>query len=187
MKPTFLDLNNPVTQAVMPLKEAAKDRAEQETRALVKRYADKLEEHGWDIRAAFPYPSSMKHGRNEYKAMRGRYETANRITKTREGTRYYGSMRDPHYVEIDQERVEKFVANAREEAATQYDMFVAKLCRKVGPVTEAKLHGTHVWGFSDLTVRKPDDTVEVWRTQQIVNQSVLGTLFNQWPTRKLKR
>jgi hypothetical protein len=30
-------------------------------------------------------------------------------------------------------------------------------------------------------------TVERWKTQQIVNVSRLGKLFNQWPTRQLQR
>lgn len=187
MKPIFHDLTNPVTAAVLPLKGAAQDRAEQETRSLVERYAAKLAEHGDDIRAAFPYPNSGKVGREEYRKMKARHDTAHRITKDKPGTRYIGSMRDPHYRVIDDEQVEKFVQTARDFAAQQYDAFVMKLVGKIGDVTKASLSGSHVWGYSVLTVAKADGSVEKWQTQQIVNQSVLGTLFNQWPTRKLKR
>lgn len=186
MKPVFHDLTNPVTAAVLPMKKEAEDRAEADTRKLVERYAAKLAEHEWDIRAAFPYPNGNM-GREEYRKLKGRHDTAARITRTKPNSGYYGSFRGPHFVELDDERIERFVQTAREFAAQQYDAFVMKLVGKVGAVTEAKLHGSHVWGFSDLAVRKPDGEVEIWRTQQIVNQSVLGTLFNQWPTRKLKR
>jgi hypothetical protein len=185
MKPIFHDLTNPVTAAVLPLKGQAISRAETETHKLVERYAAKLAEHGDDIRAAFPYPKSMYHDRVQYRKLKASHDIAHRITKDKPGSRYHGSMRDPHYRVIDPEQVEKFVQNARDFAAQQYDAFVMKLVGKVGPVTEAKLHGTHVWGYSDLSVRKPDGSVEIWRTQQIVNQSVLGTIFNQWPTRKI--
>ena len=186
MKPSFLDPNNPVTAAVMPLKEQAQGRAEAEARALVERYRAKLAEHGDDIRSAFPWPDSGRMGRSEYKQARARAQMAARLTVTKEGTHYFGSFRDPHYVQIDPASVEKFVKQSREEAAAQYDSFVIKLTGKVGKVKSAELRGSHVWGYSVLTITKDDGAVERWKTQQIVNTSVLGTLFNQWPTRKLK-
>jgi hypothetical protein len=51
---------------------------------------------------------------------------------------------------------------------------------------DASITGTHIWGHSVLTVTLPNGTVERWKTQQIVNQSKLGLLFNQWPSRKMK-
>ena len=81
---------------------------------------------------------------------------------------------------------ERFVQSAMEMAAAQYDAFVDQAGGKIGKCDAASLAGSHVWGHSILTVAK-GETVERWKTQQIVNQSVLGTVFNQWPTRKLKR
>ena len=43
-----------------------------------------------------------------------------------------------------------------------------------------------MWGYSVLTVTKEDGSVERWKTQQIMNISVLGLLFAQWPSRKMK-
>jgi hypothetical protein len=68
----------------------------------------------------------------------------------------------------------------------QYTAFIQKLEGKVGAHTAAALDGSHVWGFSILTVTKADGTVEKWKTEQIINVSVLGKVFNQWPSRKVK-
>lgn len=186
MKPIFHDLANPVTAAVLPLKEQAQDRAEQEARQMIKTALNLLEENGWDARAVAPYPDSLRVGREQYRRMKAKHDFVLRITTT-DHSKYYGSFRGPHYVLRCPEHEERFVKLARDEAAAQYDMFVIKLVGKVGPVTEAKLEGSHVWGHSFLTVRNADGTQDIWKTQQIVNRSGLGTMFNQWPTRKLKR
>jgi hypothetical protein len=95
-------------------------------------------------------------------------------------------MSDPHKRIASAAAEERFVAAAIELAATQYVAFVAKLVGKIGAVDSATLAGSHVWGYSILTVTKSDGSSERWQTQQIVNQSKLGTLFNQWPSRKVK-
>ena len=82
-------------------------------------------------------------------------------------------------------REAKFVDDTMRDAAAQYDAFIAKLIRKIGDFDSATLTGSHVWGYSILTVTKGAAT-ERWGTRQIVNQSVLGKLFNQWPSRKIK-
>jgi hypothetical protein len=83
------------------------------------------------------------------------------------------------------ERIERFVAQAGEDASAQYTAFVAKLECKVSECDSAELLGDHVWGHSTLTVRKGAQT-ECWRTHQIINVSKLGKVFNQWPSRKVR-
>ena len=94
-------------------------------------------------------------------------------------------MNDPVPVKMDREEIARFIKNSKEEAAAQYDAFVAKLIRKIGVVETAELTGNHVWSYSYLNVTKADGTKESWKTQMIVNVSKLGKLFNQWPTRKV--
>ncbi len=65
-------------------------------------------------------------------------------------------------------------------------MFICKLVAKVGEVTEASIAGNHIWGESYLTVTTIAGAKQTWKTQQIVNVSVLGNYFNQWPTRLMK-
>jgi len=94
---------------------------------------------------------------------------------------------DPEIIRISDDLVARFIKIAKEDAAIQYDEFVAKLVIKIGKVTDATLFGNHVWSFSILTVTKEDGSIEKWKTQMIVNISKLGKLFNQWPTRKMKK
>ena len=173
---------SPVEAAVAPLKEQAKARAEKEATALVLRVWEKLAEAGWDLNKAAPYPRSSHMSRIEYKQKVSRYHLFCSLIDTVSSR----SMCDPHIVKSSPAKEAVFIEKAVEMAAAQYDAFVAKLVGKIGPCDAASLNGSHVWGYSLLTVTK-GETVECWKTQQIVNQSVLGTLFNQWPTRKLKR
>jgi len=80
----------------------------------------------------------------------------------------------------------RFIKSACENAAFQYDAFIAKLDKKIGEAVSAELSGNHVWSFSVLTVEKADGSIEHWKTQMIINFSKLGKMFNQFPTRKIK-
>ena len=86
---------------------------------------------------------------------------------------------------VSSKKVAKFIVDAQNEAARQYDLFVAKLVLKIGKAESATLEGNHVWDHSTLTVVKAGNT-ERWNTKQIWNVSKLGKDFPQWPTRKLK-
>jgi hypothetical protein len=110
----------------------------------------------------------------------------------------------PNIVQVRQDLVQMLLKRAREDASTQYDAFIAKLTKKVveslnGEPDEVELSGDHVWGYSFLKVQKHSPKVtsgngsmfwttliETWKTQQIINVSKLGTLYNQWPSRKVK-
>lgn len=89
------------------------------------------------------------------------------------------------YADIDSEKCKKFVEEARKNAAEQYDLFVEKLNQKIGVAITARLEGNHVWSYSFLYVTTPTGD-QCWKTQQIINQSKYGKLFNQFPSRKVK-
>ena len=178
---------NPIEAAVMPLKADAVARARKDAHDLIARRLKALEEAGWDLEKAAPYPNGRIHGNREYKTMmrwRDALEAVSRDAETRDP---YRSRRpgEPHIVEPAPAKMDRFVETAEKMAADQYDLFVMKLIGKVGACDAAELSGSHVWGYSILTVTK-GDAVERWKTQQIVNCSVHGLLFNQWPTRKVK-
>ena len=175
-------MTNPITAAVMPLKSDAILRADKEARALIGRVHAKLAEHNWDLDIAAPRPNGNM-GKAEYRKLMGRHKLYEYITDPTWSTR---SLRDPNTRRASPEREARFIKNAVEEAAAQYDAFVAKLIHKIGDCDAASLAGSHVWGYSILTVTKGSAT-ERWQTQQIVNQSVHGKIFNQWPSRRLKR
>jgi hypothetical protein len=76
------------------------------------------------------------------------------------------------------------ISSARQAASDSYDAYVAKMISKVGEVTKANMQtASHVWGYSVLEVTTITGDEQIWTTQQIVNCSVHGKLFNQWPTR----
>lgn len=175
----------PIAAAVMPLKDAAIERAGKEAEQLIARYHAKLAEHDWDARAAFPYPNGNMR-RDQYLTMKSRHNLAQQLTK-QDAARPYNYRFDSPMYRVRHEPAEvAFIESAKAQAGLQYDAFVAKLEGKIGACEAATISGNHVWGKSILTVTKADGSVERWMTQMIVNQSALGTLFNQWPTRKIK-
>jgi hypothetical protein len=186
VKDITLDMNNPIVKAVEPLKADAIKRAEEEANKIIQRVTDLLHQAGNDIQIAAPYPKSV--GPNalwgeHYHMALSKYKLFKSLTKSRKGSR---SPNEPDFADIDQNLVQRFIKQSKEDAAFQYKQFIHKLVRKIGKVKDAVLEGNHVWGYSILTVTLPDDTKQKWKTQQIVNVSKLGKLFNQWPTRKVK-
>ena len=172
---------NAIAAAVEPLRSQAVARAQEFGVRVMDAVRARLEEADWDINAAAPYPTSAM-GRKEYvmaKARRTRFEM---LTKPLSRVQ---SFRGPCIVEWSPEMADKFMRDAAEDASLEFDLFTAKLTEKVGEVVDASLAGD-LWQHSLLTVTKPDGSVERWRTQQIINVSSLGKLFNQWPTRKVK-
>ena len=104
------------------------------------------------------------------------------VSKHTKASTRYG---DPVIVVRCEEAINRVVAQAREAAGASFDAYVIKMVTKIGGVDSASVAGYHLWNGSVLTVTK-GDVVERWHTQQIVNCSSLGTLFNQWPTRLMK-
>lgn len=181
--PTYLDPTNPITAAILPLKTDAIERAEKEARETIIRVRADFEAHGWNLDAVAPRGDSWRDGRETYKKKMAKHNFYRSLSTYTEPTLRPGQ---PNIRKASEEAEAKFISNAREDAATQYDMFVAKLVRKIGDCETATLAGSHVWGHSILTVTKADASVERWKTQTIINVSVHGKLFNQWPSRKVK-
>jgi len=172
----------PIAAAVLPLKSEAISRAEQEAQKVVESVREQLEAAGHDVRVAAPYPNGGL-SRGPFMLALGKYLLFSALTVWRKTT--YG-MNEPMLADVTDERVERFIKEAKENAAKEYDLFVAKLEEKIGTCASAELTGNHVWSHSILTIKKEDETIERWKTQMIVNCSKLGKLFNQFPTRKVK-
>lgn len=175
-------MTNAIAAAVLPLKDAAIERAEVEARKRVVWAAEKLQEAGNDLRVVAPRPNGNM-SRAVYRQADSLCLFFSHITRWRATTWRRG---EPQLVDIHPPAVERYIADARADASASYDAFVAKLEAKIGPCVSATLDGNHVWAYSTLTVTKEDGRVERWKTQTIVNVSSLGKLFNQYPTRKIK-
>lgn len=174
--------------AVHPLRAVAMDAAEDRARKTIARVTEELAAVGGDRTAAAPYPyHSHKMSQRDADKAKARYSLFSTLTAADPAKRSRHGMNDPYWVVMVQEKAEKFVADARDFAAGQYDAFVAKLVNKIGEHVSAVLEGNHVWGESFLTVTFAGDKAkETWKTQQIWNVSKLGKDFPQWPSRKLK-
>lgn len=173
---------SPIRQAVEPLIADAQKWAEQITREHIAKAEQQLAAADWDLEKVAPYPSS-RNSRADFMAGERRYRFFRAFTTSRKSSR---SMHDPNFCDPNPTAIEKIVKEAREDAAAKYEAFIAKLEQKVGAHTSAKLEGNHVWGWSFLTVQTPTG-VQIWKTQQITNVSVLGLYFPQWPSRKVKK
>lgn len=171
-----------IAAAVLPLKVEAIERAEKEARKRVEWAAEKLQAAGNDLRLVAPRPHGSM-SRAQYVQADSVCRFFGNLTRSRQpGWR----MGEPQLVDLDSNKIRRFVADAREDAAVSYDAFIAKLEEKIGPCISALLTGNHVWSYSILQVMKVDGEIERWKTQTIVNVSKLGKLFNQYPTRKIK-
>lgn len=178
-------MTNPIIKAIEPLRADAQDAAEAAFRAQVAQTYTKLEEAGWDIEKVAPRAHSRM-SRRDYKAAQARRWFVGSITETSEvRVRLPG---EGLIVQADLWSVEKQAARVREDAGAAFDAFGLKLVGKVGEgVTEASIKADcGVWVESTLTVTKADGSAERWLTKRIINCSVHGKLFHQWPTRKLR-
>lgn len=172
-----------IAEAVAPLRESAIQAAEEFARKKITDVEEELEASGHDLQICAPYPSSKLKPLARRDALR-KYKLFSYLTKWRAATY---RMNEPHYADINPEMVERYIEHTKEMAALQYDEYVHKLVFKIGPVESAALEqGKNLWAHSILSITKAGGIIERWKTQQIVNFSKLGTVFNQWPTRKLK-
>lgn len=174
---------NPIEAAVAPLKTEAIQRAEQYATNEVRHMEEALKAVDYCLDVVAPRPESTA-GRFKYLSMHAIRQAYQSITK-RDPARVNYMPHSPHYVLVDAKGVAKFVADAKENAAFQYDAFVAKLNRKIGPAISAQLEGNHVWSFSILHV-VTEAGEQRWKTHMILNQSKYGKIFNQFPTRLMK-
>lgn len=181
MKKPIYDTQHPVALAVEPLRAEALKRAEQEARKTVENVKTRLKSHNMDRQAYAPYPDG-KIPAIEFMVYLRRYNLVRTLTKALKSC---GFMNAPEPCEMNSNGIAKFVKQAIENADFEYTGFICKMVGKIGACENATLTGSHVWGFSILAVTK-GDVVEHWKTQQIVNVSKLGTMFNQWPSRKVK-
>jgi hypothetical protein len=172
---------NPIYGAVAPQKAETQDRAAAAVEARLREIAGKLV--GTDLRITAPRASTRVHGwGSEYKQVQNFHYLAGRITVCRKKINWQDNS---EFVEsISEKGIAYLVEQAREEAGLSFDSYVAKLTSKVGECDAAEVTGW-LWNHSYLAVSK-GGKAEVWKTQQIINVSVLGKLFNQWPTRLMK-
>ncbi len=165
----------------------------------------KLAECGGDINKAYPYPSSSQ-SRKSYVQAKNEYSWAHRVTEEpplgespydvemeyESGKKFWsrpGSYRPgaPRYVKIKQAAYDDARKQAISAADSSIDGYIRKLSGKIGKdIVSAAYTGRDLWFGSDLLVVCVDGEKQEWHTKCILNVSCLGTVFNQWPTRRRK-
>lgn len=183
--------STPLAKAVAPLKIQAVANAEIRANEWVEKKLAELAAAGWNINAVAPAPNSLKEGREMYRAKEARRRAYEMITQYEKPEGVYNDqtwldMSLPRIVKKHQGGIDRYMQICRKMAAGQYESFVYKMVGKVGDHTAAELLDNNVWGYSHLLVKKADGSTEKWRTQTIINVSVYGKQFNQWPSRIVK-
>ncbi len=152
----------------------------------------KLAACGMDSEAAFPYPKSTRISRNDYIRGVSDFHFCDKYFATTDG-RTWRNDSDPRPVALrtnSQELVEHEAAKYAKEATAS---FIHKIAGKMaahaikadlGEVTGCQ-HTGDMWAGSTVSYQTAKGEVH-WHTQTIINLSILGKLFNQFPTRLCK-
>lgn len=176
---------HPVALTILPLMLKAQDEREAAERRDIAELKAELEANGMDANKVAPYPYGGNYGAKYYLA-KGKYDFCHAVARTVKSC----GPKDPCIVEMDEKMIARYIERARDEAGFEFEMFVYKLCGKVGAVDTADIDteydtstGYSLWRRSKLTVTKSGAS-EVWNTKRIWNRSKYGRVFNQYPTRK---
>jgi hypothetical protein len=177
---------HPVALAILPLMLKAQDEREREERDDIAKLKAELEANDMDANKVAPYPKHGAYDSAHYLA-KGKYDFCHRVAKTDYDRKW---VKGSCFVKLDEEMIARYIERARDEAGFEFELFVYKLCAKVGSVQTAELdteydtsHGYALWIRSKLTVTKAEGA-EVWNTKRILNRSKYGRPFYQYPTRK---
>jgi len=195
-----------IASALLPHKTASQDRAVERAREFHAQLEAELAQAGWDLDVVAPRMPSygpLFKGKIAYKAAKARHDLfVHLFARDVEASkavydanfkawqadnsvkRIFGGEGAVSILKLDAARRDRFLADIREQAAQSFDAYVAKLEGKVGEHVAAEYTG-NLWSMSTIVVTKAGGDVERWNTQQILNVSVLGKLFNQWPTRRV--
>lgn len=149
---------------------------------------------GWDMQKAFPHPHGSM-SRAQYKHADAARKNAERFTQWDHAKRTLESnrMNGPEPVKLkrtEAEQVAKLDAEAARDAKLALQSYCWKLAGKIqseladgDTVAGATYAGTsNVWGWSFVNVTTAAGGSQSWKTKMIVNFSVYGKAFNQWPT-----
>lgn len=175
-----------LAQALEPFRKASIDEASERARLIVWQVRDELAKHGGKLDEAAPNRADIGslHKRQLFLRLATRVDKAAAL-----------SSRTAVY-HVDPEAERRFIDQAEHAAEANFQAYVDKMRGKVkvpeataGPIKKAAAYSINLgslWNGSTLTVWHDDGSSAEWRTKRIVNISVYGKLFNQWPTRRVK-
>lgn len=165
-----------VMAAILPLMETMAHDAADRTTKYIAEVRAKVAAEGLDV--AFPEAARLTTQEQWNRAAVAKRDRQN--ARRAEAARLTDAAKGADYAL-------KMIEDAVYGARAQFLAYAWKLEAKVGNVTEATLQVLRgVWGESYLYVTTAEGVAQCWKTQTIVNRSVLDNLFYQWPTRTVK-
>jgi hypothetical protein len=168
-----------VLATVLPLMDTMANSAAERTLEHIAEVRAKVAAEGLDV--AFPEPVRLETSERWNRLKVAQYDA--KVYARSFAARVSGLVESVDAEEFAASEVEDAVYHAR----AQFLAFAWKLEIKVGAVTAAALETVRgVWGESYLRVTTAAGVAQCWKTQTIVNRSVLGKLFFQFPTRIVK-
>lgn len=136
---------------------------------------------GMDASVYAPYPTGRM-AKDAYLQAESKYR---RVRFSFRGVKGYRCMNEPEIVVEREDAEPRRRAAAKAEADAQVDSYLFKMAAKIGKdIASASTNGC-IWDFATLKVVCVDGEEQTWKTNCILNQSVYGKLFNQWPTRRV--
>lgn len=173
---------SPIAVAIEPLRALSVNSAERKARSIIADAHKELAAGGYDLKVVAPRPSRKLMTTEEYERM-----TAKRILLASLTDRASSSGVDSEVCVQSDSAEARFIEQAKAGASFEFDKYVVKMVEKIGSVVSAELDSrfsNNLWSYSILNVVTAGGEQQQWKTQQIVNVSKLGKLFNQWPTRQ---
>lgn len=182
---TSIDANPLIAVAVEPMLQAALAEAEQRVREFSARIAAKIAAQP-DLDVLAPRPTGTM-SRIDYvsaERLRSMYESWGVVRSFFDGA----SCKNRTTITFDPARLPARIEAARDSVKASFQAYVWKLTNKIGNgIAKAEvIEHRDMWSYSVLSVTLEDGSVQKWKTQRIMNFSVYGLPFNQWPTRLVK-
>lgn len=182
-----------VEKAIESLRSKAVKTAERNAHEFLDGLSAKLRAVGWDLDklvplVAHPVSQGLKYSHPDYGKVKRAHEESTAQRNVYLNIFYREKVNTSAVIlRSDPAFTDRFVRNAIRDANYEFDVFLFKMVKKIGNAVKAEV--TEQYGlmhFSLLKVTLENGTEQTWKTQQIVNYSVLGKAFNQWPTRMTK-
>lgn len=181
MNPNTLEI---VTAALAPTEALLRAEYNRQLLERMHKVLAELAEDGMDAEKRFAYPHGAM-SKKAYREQERRYSLCSAYTRSTTVSR---SMHDPDIRVAKPDNVERIAEQAAKMAKDALESFCVKLAGKIdltgiAAVSAKYIGGTNPWGWTHLLVNPDKTTEQIWRTKMIINISVHGKLFNQWPTR----
>ncbi len=158
--------------------------------ARLERLQAALSASGCDLNKVHPFPNKKELSKKDYAEKLEDYNWSHAVTQGhRDLSDVYGSS--TCYRQIKKDAFEAARKEAIQAADFSIDSYILKMAGKIGPGDYKVVYTGDLWNGSQIEVRAEDVNVGIyrvvqnWYTRCIINVSCLGTVFNQWPTRRV--